>query len=201
MQGSPDRCDRPRSISSPRRKAGAFLFGVCLCGTAAAPLPTAVASDRGPRQCTEADVRGLAWLAGHWAGENPEVVAEEFWMSPREGLILGVYREDEEGAAGTYFHFVRIECGTDGLVFVIAPKDELAKTFRATNVGRQQVTFERDEDGARHRVTYSLEGEALRLQLEEQEGLEEPESRRLVYRRIPGSAVTGPAEPEAGPPR
>ncbi|MFN2421269.1 MAG: hypothetical protein ABR527_07800 [Gemmatimonadota bacterium] len=55
---------------------------------------------------------------------------------------------------------------------------------QATNVGERQVTFEIQHDDARRSVTYSLDGESLRVQLAEQEGAGEPVTQVFVYRRV-----------------
>ena len=47
--------------------------------------------------CTATDVDALGWLAGRWTGGDAETATEEFWAAPREGRILGFYREDEKG--------------------------------------------------------------------------------------------------------
>ncbi len=40
----------------------------------------------------EADIEIMSWLAGHWQGEAFGGIGEEWWSSPREGAMMGIYR-------------------------------------------------------------------------------------------------------------
>jgi hypothetical protein len=44
-----------------------------------------------------ATIADMAWLAGHWTGEGLGGVAEEVWMTPGGGAMLGMYRLVREG--------------------------------------------------------------------------------------------------------
>lgn len=43
---------------------------------------------QGPR----AQVKDMAWLAGHWAGEALGGTVEEIWSGPRGGAMMGMFR-------------------------------------------------------------------------------------------------------------
>lgn len=60
--------------------------------------PAAVASDPPPPAAQKAPPPKLAdleWLEGHWRGEWGPRVAEQIWLAPKAGLMVGVFRLTE----------------------------------------------------------------------------------------------------------
>lgn len=44
------------------------------------------------RASPAATVEDMAWLAGHWWGEDMDGLSEEIWSAPRAGAMMGMYR-------------------------------------------------------------------------------------------------------------
>lgn len=68
------------------------------CLLALWPFGLAAAPDSVPA----AGIEAVAWLAGHWRGSGAGGVAEEIWAPPRDGAMMGVFRQD--GPEGPVFY-------------------------------------------------------------------------------------------------
>jgi hypothetical protein len=44
------------------------------------------------KKSPSATIGDMAWLAGHWTGEALGGISEEIWSSPRNGVMMGMYR-------------------------------------------------------------------------------------------------------------
>ena len=44
-----------------------------------------------------ATIADMAWLAGHWTGSVLGGVGDEIWSPPRNGMMLGMYRQMNDG--------------------------------------------------------------------------------------------------------
>lgn len=64
----------------------------------------------------EADVAGLAWMAGTWAQEKDGVTVRETWLSPRDGVMAGVGQTNRPGKAAV-IEFTRISVEPAGATF------------------------------------------------------------------------------------
>jgi Domain of unknown function (DUF6265) len=68
---------------------------VPLAHTTDSPVPAHQAS--APAVNKPATLADLAWLEGGWRGDWGPRVAEQVWMSPRAGLMVGTFRLVEDG--------------------------------------------------------------------------------------------------------
>jgi Domain of unknown function (DUF6265) len=68
---------------------------VPLAQTTDSPVPAHQAS--APAVTKPATLADLAWLEGGWRGDWGPRVAEQVWMSPRAGLMVGTFRLVEDG--------------------------------------------------------------------------------------------------------
>jgi hypothetical protein len=103
------------SLSRPRRQVALvlwFLLGSPGLGARQASLTRAAAMREAPGLALAASqsnrpdpkthaaprLADLTWLAGHWLGKWGPRTAEQTWMSPRAGLMLGTFRlyEDDQ---------------------------------------------------------------------------------------------------------
>ena len=112
-------------------------------------------------------VADLAWLSGTWRTESG---AEEWWIPPRGGLMLGVHRKVREGRA-TFWEQLRIEHLGDGLVDYVAwPKGQAVTHFRMTQSRPGSVMFENPTHDFPRRIQYTRTGDTLDVRVEGESG-------------------------------
>ena len=114
-----------------------------------------------------ADLDRLAWMAGSWRSVNGGTVAEEYWLPPAGGMMLGVGRTvGPEGNA--FFEYLRIEKGKDGLLHYLAsPGGRKATAFRMVEIGDRRAVFANDRHDWPTRITYWISEEgALHARVE-----------------------------------
>jgi hypothetical protein len=111
-------------------------------------------------------LEGLAWLAGCWGSEESRGAAEECWMGPRAGLMLGVHR-DVPPSGQPFFEFLRIEARKDGVFYLASPKGRPPTPFRLVRLEAQSATFENAEHDYPQRIQYTRDaaGPVLRVQI------------------------------------
>ena len=107
----------------------------------------------------------LAWLAGHWRGEQGGMRMEEWWTEPAGGLMLGLHR-DVRGSGGAFFEFLRIEEGDAGTFYLASPGGKPPVQFRLVESGDRRVVFENAEHDFPQRILYWIDGEQLRARIE-----------------------------------
>src|ERR1700722_20146558 len=69
-------------------------------------------------QLAAADLRDLAFMAGHWRGEAAGKQIEETWSLPEQGSMTGMYREMKDGET-TFYEFLTIEKTANGPVLLV----------------------------------------------------------------------------------
>ncbi|MFZ3333635.1 MAG: DUF6265 family protein [Candidatus Acidiferrales bacterium] len=90
-------------------------------GRSRASGQSAVASDPSPASAQKALPAKLAdfeWLEGHWRGEWGPRVAEQIWLAPKAGLMVGVFRLTE-GDKPLVIELFTIVQKTDGINFYL----------------------------------------------------------------------------------
>jgi hypothetical protein len=138
-----------------------LVFGVCLL-LALGPSPPADGSDGDLARSLD----GLAWLGGCWGSEDSRGSAEECWMGPKAGLMLGVHR-DVSPSGQLFFEFLRIEAGEDGVVYLASPKGRPATPFTLVRLEDHGATFENPEHDFPQRIRYwrDADGQTLRVRI------------------------------------
>ena len=77
------------------------------------------------------EVADLGWMAGHWAGPVGRAHAEEHWIAPAGGAMLGVSRTiARDRMVG--FEFLRIEKRAAGVFYVAQPGGRPPTDFKLT---------------------------------------------------------------------
>jgi hypothetical protein len=105
-----------------------------------------------------ADLQGLAFLAGHWSGEQRGVRMEELWTAPDGGTLLGLHRDVARGRT-VGWEFLRIE-EKDGVVTYWASPGGAAPTpFRLVESEPRRVVFENRAHDFPQRILYWLDAE------------------------------------------
>jgi hypothetical protein len=109
---------------------------------------TPAAADRAP-----ADIGRLAWIAGCWVRARPDGQAEEQWMKPSGGTMLGMSRTVRAGKT-TEFEFLQIRDVDGALAYVAKPSGQAEATFPVKSLTEREVVFENLKHDFPHRVIY-----------------------------------------------
>jgi len=102
----------------------------------------------------------LDWMAGHWCTTSGENSAEEFWLPPRGGELVGLgrtYTADRTLA----FEFLRIAAPEGVLSFIAQPGGRPPTHFARTGGGPHWVRFENPEHDFPQRIEYRRDGDRL----------------------------------------
>src|SRR5262245_36466995 len=65
-------------------------------------------------------IEDLAWMAGSWLGDDEGTAAEEHWIPPGGGAMLGMHRDVREGRM-VFFEFLRIEAQEGRRTYLARP--------------------------------------------------------------------------------
>jgi hypothetical protein len=116
---------------------------------------TAVASDPAPAQkLPSPKLADFGWLEGHWRGEWGPRVAEQIWLAPKAGLMVGVFRLTE-GDKPLVVELFTIVQKTDGINFylrhfttALVPWEKSdATVLNLTSADGKKIDFENPANG------------------------------------------------------
>ena len=140
------------------------------------PLVVPVAQSR-------SGVEQLAWMAGCWRQESGGRVADEIWMAPSGGAMLGMNRT-VAGGRTVSFEFMQIGADAGRIVFTARPSGQADASFTLLKSGDRDVVFENPAHDFPQRVMYRLDGETLVGRIE---GVQNGKARSVDYpmRRVP----------------
>lgn len=127
-----------------------------VAGLALLALAAAVGSSlAGPSWPTaeESNLSKLAWLTGSWRTGGGGSFVEEHWTSATGGMMVGMSRTTKGGKA-VFFEFLRVEEGTEGIVYVAQPAGRPPTKFVATKLTDGEVVFENAAHDFPRRVIY-----------------------------------------------
>lgn len=114
----------------------------------------------------------LAWMAGAWMSEEKGQRMEEHWMTPAGGVMVGMNRT--AGTGKTFFEYLRIEAGREGLVYQASPMGQSPPTpFHLVELGKQRVVFENPKHDFPQRIIYRREENKLHARVEGKENGQE----------------------------
>lgn len=104
----------------------------------------------------------MSWLAGHWRAEDGTSISEEGWFAPSGGLMVGVNRAVEDGAAVS-FEYLRIEAGADGAapVYVAQPGGGDPARFPLVEAGANYAVFADPSHDFPQMIRYQRAGDEL----------------------------------------
>lgn len=108
------------------------------------------------KNITEIPIERLAWIAGHWVGEEKGVRTEEVWLAPAGDLMLGLHR-DIFPSGKVFFEYLRIEIDPEGIVYQAGPKGRHPVPFRLTEMTDNRVVFENRAHDFPQRIIYWLD--------------------------------------------
>lgn len=148
------------------RVRGAALACLCLSIAVTSAQTPAPPQPAPPGAAPGASVQQLAWLAGSWASDAADPVAqEEHWTSPRGGAMLGMNRT-VKGDRMVAFEFVRIEERDGTLVYLASPGGRPPTTFTLAELADGRVVFENPTHDFPQRVLYTRHGDRLTARIE-----------------------------------
>jgi len=123
---------------------------------------------------------GFAWLAGCWRSETAARVAEEIWIPPAGGLMLGLSRTVQGGEARA-FEFLRIETRGEA-AFVAQPGGGAPVHFPLVEAGETSAAFENPDHDYPQRIAYVRDRDALAATISKVGG---GEPRTFSWSRVP----------------
>lgn len=133
-----------------------------------------------------ATVEAAAWLAGCWEVASPDGanVAEEQWMAPRGGLMVGMTRSVRGGEArGWELLTLRVE--DERLVYHAVPSGQAATDFPARTVGKDRLEFVNAAHDFPRKIVYTrVDADRVDAAVFGEADADEP-AFSLPYRRAP----------------
>jgi hypothetical protein len=142
----------------------------------ALPLVTPVAQ-------SPSGVEQLAWMAGCWRQESGGRIADEIWMAPSGGVMLGMNRTVASGRTVSS-EFMQIGANGGRIVFTARPSGQAEASFTLLKSGQRDVVFENTAHDFPQRVMYRRDGDTLVGRIE---GTRNGKSQSIDYpmRRVP----------------
>ncbi len=127
-----------------------------------------------------AAIEQLSWMAGHWTYSSADGArADEAWLAPVGGLMLGMNRYVPAGKHGLYEN-LRIETRPDGsTVFVGWPQGQAPADFKLTSASASRVSFFNLAHDFPQGISYWRDGEELLARVD---GIENGVMRSMEYR-------------------
>ena len=127
-----------------------------------------------PPSTLQGPLASLHWLEGAWTDPSGgSRTAEEHWIVPRGGLMLGVNRSMRDGRA-VAFEFLRIEARDDGsVVYVAQPNGRSPGTdFPLAEESEGRAVFRNPDHDFPDTLIYELRGDDLEIRVEGKSGAE-----------------------------
>ena len=123
-----------------------FLFSTASLSTAEEAAPASAAD--------------LAWLTGSWCSESADATAEEHWIEPHGGVLLGLNRS-VRAAGGVFFEYLRIVEEEGAVVYYASPAGRPATPFTLVESGDRRAVFANPEHDFPQRIIYESTGDEL----------------------------------------
>ena len=121
------------------------------------------------------------WLSGSWAMEDGASWAEEYWTSPRGGIMLGTGREGF-GSEIKFWESMRITLNREGkLVLYAQPKGAPPTEFPMATMSDDAVEFTNPAHDYPQRIRYWRQGQLL---MAESSKLDGSDAQRRNYRPV-----------------
>lgn len=129
-------------------------------------------------------IESLAWMEGHWEGVDIRGQAEEIWMAPKDGSIVGSFR------------WV-IEDGPHVLEFIVIEQSDEGVTLRFKHFNKDYSTWE--DAPNMYRLKTIEHGRAVFQRISENDRVPE----HLIYEQPDPDTLTfrgeTPSKPDADP--
>ncbi len=109
----------------------------------------------------------LTWLAGNWHQEKGGRLADEQWMAPAGGVMLGMSRTVAKGRViEQAFRQIREGPGGD-LFYVLQVTGQPELAYQSSTVSESEIVFENPEQDYPRKISYRLQSDgSLQVVLE-----------------------------------
>jgi hypothetical protein len=124
---------------------------------AAAPATPAAPSPESVPKADPAALEPLAFMAGCWEGEKDGTRAEECWLAPAAGLMVGMHRDIFKNGK-VMFEYLRIEAQPTGVVYLASPRGAPATPFGLASAVKGRAEFVNPTHDYPQRILYWSEG-------------------------------------------
>lgn len=104
------------------------------------------------------------WMTGAWARSDGESWADEYWTSPRGGIMIGASRSGK-GEKLQFWEHMRIVKEGDGLVFIAIAGDQKPVRFVEAQRSNREIIFENKEHDYPQRIHYWRDGKQLKARI------------------------------------
>jgi Domain of unknown function (DUF6265) len=105
------------------------------------------------------------WMTGAWARSDDDSWADEYWTSPRAGIMIGASRSGK-GEKLQFWEHMRIVREADGkLAFWAIAGDQKPVRFVATQKTAEEIVFENAAHDYPQRIQYWRDGKELKAQI------------------------------------
>lgn len=141
----------------PRRRIVHRSLAAMLLTGAAAALPA---------QPAGSSLQRLGWLQGCWRHEGQNRIAEEQWMAPRAGAMLGAARTVREGRMTEHEFVVLRELADGRIAYEVSPSGRPVTVFTSITLDDNGVIFENLQHDFPQRVAYQRRGDELAAWIE-----------------------------------
>lgn len=176
-----------RLVASPVLAVLAAALGLAAC-SGPRPQPTPPTDQASPSSAAvtacRADPRlaSMAWLAGTWAQHRKNLTLET-WSPPCAGTMLG-HGQLVDGDTTVFFEHLRIGLDAGTVTLFATPAGHPTTAFRRTQQGPTHAVFSNPEHGSPHTLTYTREGDVLRVRVESRDQGQDRVD-ELVLQRVP----------------
>jgi hypothetical protein len=107
----------------------------------------------------------LAWLTGCWSRAHANGIAEEHWMAPRGGTMLGMSRIVRDGRTVEY-EYLQIRAEAGSLVYEARPSGQPPATFALGKMADDAVVFENPSHDFPQRILYRRTADGIAARIE-----------------------------------
>jgi hypothetical protein len=134
------------------------------------PFFAALALIAAPLAAQDAETKLPGWIAGSWIMQDGAAWADEQWMAPRGGVMLGSGRSGF-GPKLDSWEAMRIVVRPDGAIsFYAQPRGAPATEFRMERMSEQAIDFVNEANDYPQRIRYWRQGQLLIAEISQVDG-------------------------------
>jgi len=85
-----------------------YKLTLMIAGLVAAVSTLVAMADHDSDAPIEFDINNYTWLAGHWTGDGFGGVSDEVWSLPADGIMMGMYRNIQDGKV-VFYEFITLD--------------------------------------------------------------------------------------------
>ncbi|MGH9687813.1 MAG: DUF6265 family protein [Candidatus Acidiferrales bacterium] len=162
------------------------------------PAPEAVLKSAPPPAVTKATLSQFSWLAGHWQGQWGPRLAQQAWMPPHSGVMVGIFQlsDNSKTLVLELYSIVSTPHGIELRVRRFTPSlahwEKLGPTLLSLeSIDSKLIVFENADDGQPKSWLMRRSGAdsfIQRFEIVPQKG--QPQVNEIVYHRQPVPAAT-----------